>query len=138
MREESQISEKEMKSRKWHNPVTRKNVGRSMHSMLDGSFLTRKKFIRAIPFILFLMFLGILYITNIFRVESTKRQLDNLEEDLRELRYEYISSRSKLMFESKPSAVSYKLTETGIKESLVPPKKIKINEEVKAPEHAGY
>lgn len=109
-----------------------------MHSMLDGSFLTRKKFMGAIPFILFLMFLGILYITNIFRVEKTKRQLDDLDEELRELRYEYISSRSKLMFESKPSAVSTKLTGTGIKESLVPPQKIKIDQETKNPEHAGY
>lgn len=109
-----------------------------MHSMLDGSFLTRKKFVRAIPFILFLMFLGILYITNIFQVEKTKRQLDDLEEELRELRYEYISSRSKLMFESKPSAVSDKLAETGIKESLTPPIKVQIDKEIKNPGHAGY
>ena len=138
MREKDQIPGNGQNKQKWHNPVSRKNVGRSMHSVLDGSFLTRQKFIGAIPFILFLMFLGILYITNIFQVEKTKRQLDDLEEELRELRYEYISSRSKLMFESKPSAVSAKLTETGIKESLVPPKKIKIDAENKGPEHAGY
>ena len=104
-------------------------VGKSMHSMLDGTFLTRKKVIRALPFILFLMLLGIVYITNIFQVERTKRQLDDLDEQLRELRYEYISSRSKLMFESKPSEVSSKLEDTGIRESLVPPKKIQIEKD---------
>jgi hypothetical protein len=113
------------------NPVTRKNVGKSVHSMLDGTFLTKGKFMRAMPFILFLMILGVLYISNIFHVERTKRQLDNLEEDLRELRYEYISSRSKLMYESKPSEIVIKLKETGIGESMHPPKKIMVTQDDK-------
>ena len=112
-------------------PFTRKKVGRSMHSLLDGTFLTRDKFRRALPFILFLMVLGIIYITNIFHVEKTKRQIDDLEEELRELRYEYISSRSKLMFESKPSKIALKLEETGIHESMIPPRKITVNKDDK-------
>ena len=50
-----------------------KNLGRTLHSMLDGTFLTRTKFRRAMPFIIFLMILGVIYISNIFRVEKTKR-----------------------------------------------------------------
>lgn len=138
MKEAQDIQDNGMKKRQWNNPVSRKRVGKSMHSILDGSFLTRKKFIKAIPFIIFLMFLGILYITNIFQVEKTKRQLDDLEEELRELRYEFISSRSKLMFESKPSAVSEKLSETGIRESLTPPVKVKSDTESKDTDHGGY
>jgi len=113
------------------NPFTRKKVGKSMHSMLDGTFLTRDKFKRALPFILFLMVLGVIYITNIFHVEKTKRQIDDLEEELRELRYEYISSRSKLMYESKPSEITIKLEETGIRESIVPPRKIMVSKDNK-------
>jgi hypothetical protein len=101
-------------------------LGRSLHSILDGTFLTKDKFMRAMPFIVFLMALGVLYISNIFNVERTKRQIDNLEEELRELRYEYISSRSKLMYESKPSEIVIKLKETGIGESLDPPRKIMV------------
>jgi hypothetical protein len=101
-----------------------KYIGRSLHSMLDGTFLTRDKFRRAMPFIIFLIILGILYISNIFHVEKTKRQIDDLEEELRELRYEYITSRSRLMFESKSSEILRKLEETGINESMKPPKKI--------------
>ena len=111
------------------NPFTRKNVGRSLHAMLDGSFLTRDKFMKAMPFIIFLMVLGVIYITNIFHVERTKRQIDDLEEEIRELRYEYISSRSKLMYESKPSEIAEKLKEAGIGESLDPPKKIIVGPE---------
>jgi hypothetical protein len=109
------------------NPITRKNVGKSVHDLLDGSFLTKTRFMKAMPFIIFLMVLGVLYITNIFHVERTKRQIDDLEEQLRELRYEYITSRSKLMYESKPSEIAMKLKETGIIESLDPPKKIIVN-----------
>lgn len=111
------------------NPITRKKVGKSMQSVLDGTFLSRAKFRRALPFIIFLMILGVLYISNMFRVERTKRQIDNLEEELRELRYEYITSRSKLMFKSKPSEVAVKLEETGIHESMVPPRKIIVSKE---------
>jgi len=111
------------------NPFTRKKVGRSVHSMLDGSFLTKEKFIRAMPFIIFLMILGVIYITNIFHVERSMRQIDDLEEELRELRYEYISSRSKLMNISKTSEIVIKLKETGIGESLDPPKKIMVSQD---------
>ena len=113
------------------NPITRKKVAKSMHSMLDGTFLSRAKFRRAIPFILFLMVLGVVYITNMFHVERTKRQIDNLEEQLRELRYEYITSRSQLMFKSKPSEIVIKLGETGIHESMVPPKKLMVSNDKK-------
>jgi hypothetical protein len=106
------------------NPFTRKTVGKSLHSMLDGTFLAKGVFLKAMPFIIFLMILGVIYITNIFKVERTKRQIDDLDEELRELRYEYISSRSKLMYESKPSEIVIKLKDTGIGESMDPPKKI--------------
>jgi len=87
---------------------------------------------RAMPFFIFLMILGIIYITNIFHVERTKRQIDDLEEELRELRYEYISSRSKLMYESKPSEIVIKLKDTGIGESMDPPKKIMVTRDEKS------
>lgn len=103
---------------------TWKSFIRAVHSLLDGTFLTKDRFRRAMPFIIFLILLGILYITNIFHVEKTKRQIDDLDEELRELRYEYITSRSKLMYESKSSEIARKLKDTGIGESLDPPVKI--------------
>lgn len=114
------------------NPITRKMLGKSLQDTLDGSFLTKGRFMRAMPFIIFLIFLGVVYISNIFHVERAKRQIDNLEEELRELRYEYISSRSKLMYESKPSEIVIKLKETGIGETLDPPKKIMVSQVKKA------
>jgi hypothetical protein len=108
---------------------TWKSLGKTVHSTLDGTFLTTGRFRKAVPFIIFLIILGMFYISNIFRVEKSKRQIDDLEEDLRELRYEYITSRSRLMDESKPSSIAEKLKDTGIVESLEPPKKILISKE---------
>jgi hypothetical protein len=115
----------------WKELFTWKNIGKTLHSLLDGTFLTRGRFRRAMPYILFLIILGVVYISNIFQVEKSKRQIDNLEEELRELRYEYITSRSKLMNESKPSEIVIKLKDTGIGETLEPPKKIVISEDAK-------
>ena len=131
MKTKDTIEENGAKRHSWHSHISREKLGKSMHSVLDGTFLTKKRVVSGLPFVIFLLVLGILYITNIFRVEKTKRQLDDLEENLRELRYEYTSSQSRLMFESKPSEVSQKLTEAGIKESLVPPSKIQVTEEDK-------
>ena len=131
MKTKDTIEENGAKRQSWHSHISREKLGKSMHSVLDGTFLTKKRVVSGLPFVIFLLVLGILYITNIFRVEKNKRQLDDLEENLRELRYEYISSQSRLMFESKPSEVSQKLTETGIKESLVPPSKIQVTDENK-------
>ncbi len=109
---------------------TLKKLGKTLHSMLDGTFLTRSRFTKALPFIVFLMILGVFYISNIFKVEKTKRQIDDLEEELRELRYEYITSRSRLMDESKPSKIALKLKDSGVVESTEPPKKILVTEKL--------
>lgn len=106
-----------------------KNLGKTLHSLLDGTFLTKGRFRKAIPFILFLLILGFIYISNIFKVEKSKRQIDNLEEELRELRYEYVTSRTNLMDESKPSILVNKLKDTGIIETLDPPAKIQADQD---------
>lgn len=130
-KEKENKAELATKSPGW-NPFKRISVGKSVHSLLDGTFLTKDKFRKIMPFLIFLLLLGIVYISNIFRVERTKRQIDDLEEELRELRYEYISSRSQLMYESKPSEIAIKLKDSGIRESMDPPRKIIISKDENA------
>jgi hypothetical protein len=130
-KEKENKTELKPKSPGW-NPFKRISVGKSVHSLLDGTFLTKDKFRKIMPFLIFLLLLGMVYISNIFRVERTKRQIDDLEEELRELRYEYISSRSQLMYESKPSEIAIKLKDSGIRESMDPPRKIMISKDKNA------
>ena len=109
--------------------VTRKAVGKSIHSVVDGSFLTRDAFIRLVPFLLFLLFLAILYISNVYRAERTIREIDDAQKELKELRYEFITSKSELMGKSKRSEVSMNLEDEGLRESTVPPGKIYISKD---------
>ena len=106
--------------------ITRKRVGRSFHSVVDGSFLTRDAFLRLIPFLLFLLVLAILYISNIYYAEKTIREIEDARREVKELRYEYITSKSDLMSKSKRSEVARSLETEGLRESTVPPGRIYI------------
>lgn len=99
-------------------------VGRSLANVVSGSFLSKEKTFQQVPFLLFLSLLAICYIANGYYAEEKIRELNKITNELKELKSEYIISKSDLMFISKQSEVA-KASETfGIKESLVPPKKI--------------
>ena len=125
MEEEEKIQTNQYKGKEY--VITRKNISRSFHSVVDGSFLTRDKVMGLVPFLLFLLFLAILYITNIFYAEKTIREIDDSKQQLKELQYEFITSKSDLMNKSKCSEIVKNLEDEGIKESTIPPRKLYIN-----------
>ena len=104
------------------------NVGGSLHSIVDGSFLTRNNLVQQIRFILFLTLIGVFYIANSYNSEKTIIEISRIKRELEELRFEHITTKSNLMFHSKQSEVAVKLKNTGVKESLVPPVKIYVKE----------
>lgn len=95
-----------------------------IRQLLDGSLFANEKVVKNLPFILFLTGLAIVYIANSSVAERNRRNLARMTEDLKELRYKYISTKSAVMFQSNPSQISEKLLETGIRESTTPPIKI--------------
>ena len=108
-----------------------KGMEKSVQVLLDGSFLTRDRVIRLLPFLLFLTLLAVIYISNVFYGERIQRESMRTRQELKELRYEYITSKSDLMFKSKQSEVAKELQNTGIIESTTPPVKIIIKEKTK-------
>jgi hypothetical protein len=109
--------------------ITRKSVSKSINSVVDGSFLTRDAFLRLVPFLLFLIVIAILYISNIYYAEKTIREIEDARKELKEVRYEYIISKSDLMGKSKRSEVTRSLADEGIEESTVPPYRIYIEKD---------
>jgi hypothetical protein len=105
------------------NKKVKINLG-SFRNILGGSFLTNAKTTKNFPFLLFLAFLGLIYIGNSFYAEKNIRKVERMQKELRELRYKHISTRAKLMQRSRQSKVASILENKGIKESTVPPKKI--------------
>ncbi len=101
----------------------------AVSSLLDGSMLTQKWVINNIPYLIFLGAIAIFYISNSATAERNRRKAMQLEAELKELRYKYISTKSSVMYLSNPSQISERLRETGIRENLVPPVKIFITSE---------
>lgn len=100
---------------------------------LDFSgLITKEMVIEQIPFVFFLALLAIVYISNTYYTEKIIRQIDKNMVDLKELRSEYITSKSDLMFRSKQSEVARATEVMGLKESVVPPKIIALVKEVKS------
>ncbi len=106
---------------------TKRNLARSFIDVLNGNFLTRENAVQRLPFLFFLTLLMIFYIANTHYAEKTAREIDKLNRQLKELGSEYITTKSDLMFKSKQSEVATAVEQMGIKESVVPPKKITIS-----------
>jgi len=94
---------------------------------MSGAFLSKEKTIRSLPFIFFLTFIALCYIANGYYAEDQIRKLNNLTNGLKELRSEYIISKSDLMFISKQSEVARRVLPLGLKESVEPPMKIVVH-----------
>ncbi len=96
-------------------------------SLISGNFLAKENVVSSLPFVFYLTLLGILYIANGYNAEKLVRELDQVNDDLKELRSEYITIKSDLNYESKQSQVAEKTEAFGVMESIVPPTKIKLS-----------
>ncbi|SKC48521.1 FtsL-like putative cell division protein [Ohtaekwangia koreensis] len=84
--------------------------------------------VQYLPKILFALMLGILYISNTHYSEKTVRDISAIQAEVEDLRADYTTLKSDLMFASKQSEVAKKVKEFGLKESFKPPYKIVVEE----------
>jgi hypothetical protein len=77
-----------------------------------------------LPKILFVMLLGLLYIGNTHYAEKAVRKINSIQAEVEDLRADYTTMKSDLMFASKQSEVARKVKAYGLKESLTPPFKV--------------
>ncbi|MGX5820489.1 FtsL-like putative cell division protein [Chitinophaga lutea] len=77
-----------------------------------------------LPFILFLAVVALVYIANAHLAEKKVRRINKLSKEIKELKWEYLSVRSELMFRSKLSEVSKAVEPLGLKELSTPPQRI--------------
>ena len=107
-------------------PVRENRVVKSVASVVSGNFLSKERTIKSLPFIFFLSFLAICYIANGYYADDQVRKVNKLTNEIKELRTQYIVVKDSLVIKSKQTEVAKALAvqQTGIKESVVPPKKI--------------
>jgi hypothetical protein len=103
----------------------------SVKSLIDGSVLTRDGVVKQVPFIIFLTFLAIIYIANRYHAERVVRETVKIQNEVKELRFESITTASGLMYISKQSEVARLVKEKklGLEELVEPPSKIVIEKE---------
>jgi hypothetical protein len=101
-----------------------KALSEGVLSMLDGSFLTRDYFLRQAPVFFYLLGLAFLYIAINFYADKTLLNIERTKEDIKELRFEYLTVTSELIRFTQASNVKSLLEEEGIKRPVSPPAKI--------------
>lgn len=91
--------------------------------------VTKESATEVLPFLIFLCVLVMIYIANSHMAIKKVREIDQLNKEVKELSWEYKSLKADLMFKSKLTEVAKKVDTLGIKELVVPPKKIVVNNE---------
>ena len=81
-----------------------------------------------LPKIIFVLVLGLVYIGNTHYAEQTVRKINLMQVEVEDLRADYTTLKSDLMFSSKQSEVARKVKALGLKESLIPPYKVVVEE----------
>jgi hypothetical protein len=106
--------------------IAERGFFRAIGDILSGNFLAREYSWRQAPFVFFLSFIGIIYIANSYYAEKNIRKINKYSEELKELRSEYITSKSRLMFLGRQSEISRISKEKGLNltEATAPPGKI--------------
>lgn len=102
---------------------------KSLSAVFGGSFLSNESVVKHIPFVLFLSCVAVFYISYNYRADDKLRQQSKITAQLKELRSEYIAGKSDLMFISKQSEVAKAVESMGLKEPVVPPMKILVQQD---------
>ena len=88
-----------------YKPRKNKGFAQPLINIISGNIFTKEEVVKHMPYVLFLAFIALLYIANGYYAEDTVRQLNISGAELKELRSEYITTKSDLMYISKQSEV---------------------------------
>jgi hypothetical protein len=98
-------------------------------SILKARFLINDDALKNWRFIVFIILLAIIMIANTQRYEQKVFEIAKLNNDVKELRSEFVDRRSELMKLKMESTISDKMLEKQIFPSTVPPVKIEVKKE---------
>ena len=106
-----------------------KSNGKSMFSGLEKRLKLESYFeegfpVQYLPKILFVVFLGLLYISNTHYADKTTRAIENAQSEVEDLRADFTTLKADVMFASKQSEVARRVKSMGLEESLKPPFKV--------------
>lgn len=103
-------------------------------SAMDGTFVLDKGVRKHLSLIVYVFVLALVVITNSYFSEKVVRESAAIKSELKELQYRQISAKAEWMRLSRQSSIAAMLDSTGVKESVVPPYKVRKPE----PEKRGW
>jgi hypothetical protein len=115
---------KEKKTVKTDNPIRRKRSYKVfLNELLDGTFMTKEVIRRNYGLMLLLVGLIFIYISNHYAVIMRLSEIDSLQKELTEAKYEALTRTSDLMRESRQSSVLKMIGDRGLTliEAQTPP-----------------
>jgi hypothetical protein len=122
----TQIEEEEAEQRKL--VVEEKHVNEFPDNFITQfftkGFWNAESATKALPFMLFIAFLGMIYIANMHMAERSIRDINKISKQVKELSWDYKTTKADLAFKSTLTEVAKRVDTLGIKESLEPPQKI--------------
>lgn len=104
----------------------KKGFQTSFSDVMSGKILEKGLF-ELLPFSLYICLLLVFYINNSYRAESSIRTISSLERELKDLRSEYITTKSLLMYQSKQTEVQTLVADHGLVKSNQQPFIIRAN-----------
>lgn len=100
---------------------------KEMYNILKANFLINGDAVKNWRFIVFCTFLAIIMIACSHSAERKVHNIAKLNNEVRELRSEFVDVRSALMKLKMESTITSRMAARGVKPSETPPYKIKIN-----------
>jgi hypothetical protein len=91
---------------------------------LGGDYLSKEWVTGNISYLLYIALLAMIYIGNTYYTEKKFKDIERTKNELKELRYKYINTKSFLMFQGRQSEILKRALKYGLKETTMPPYKI--------------
>ena len=100
-----------------------------LSTLFSKGFITTEAATSALPFVLYLAFLGMIYIGNMHMAEKNIREIDKLSKEVKDLSWDYKTTKADLAFKSTLSELKSRADTLGLKEAKEPPQKITVKED---------
>ena len=110
------------------SPKKKTKVNRLIVDIVGGDVFSKDGFVGMFPFVFYIVFLSMLYITNIYIAEDMSREIAGLNRKVEDLHVEYVYLESEITKITKQSNMVNMLKNKGIKESVEPLRKIVVDE----------
>ena len=105
------------------SPSAFQRVKRDLRSLLNR--ITYKRLIYNVPFLAYLAFLGMLYITNSNRAVQTQQELNRQAVLLKELRWRHIDAQNRLLNAGKEEDMIRRVQPLALQPLMLPPYSLK-------------